>query len=99
LLKSNSKIYRSLLKYGYSNFSLNILEYCKPDSLIAKEQYYIDLLNPEYNICKVAGSSLGRKHSAETLLKFKNRKLSPQALINLKKAKSENAKSGKVSTL
>nr|QJQ35221.1 GIY-YIG endonuclease [Fusarium ramigenum]SNU76836.1 TPA: GIY-YIG endonuclease [Fusarium oxysporum f. sp. lycopersici]SNU77060.1 TPA: GIY-YIG endonuclease [Fusarium oxysporum f. sp. cucumerinum]SNU77837.1 TPA: GIY-YIG endonuclease [Fusarium oxysporum]SNU76885.1 TPA: GIY-YIG endonuclease [Fusarium oxysporum f. sp. lycopersici] len=92
LLSKNSKIYGSLLKYGYSNFSLDILEYCEqPDLLIEREQYYIDLLNPEYNICKVAGSRSGCKHSPETLLKLKNRKLSPQALINLKLAKTGKA--------
>ena len=34
------------------------------------------------------GSSLGFKHSPETLLKFKNRKLSPEALANLKESKA-----------
>jgi hypothetical protein len=34
-----------------------------------------------------AGSSLGFKYSTETLLKFKNRKLSSEALANLKIAK------------
>lgn len=32
-----------------------------------REQYYIDLINPEYNILKVAGSLFGYKHSPETL--------------------------------
>lgn len=31
-----------------------------------REQYYFDTLKPEYNILKVAGSSLGRKVSEET---------------------------------
>ena len=70
LLKGNSRIYNGLLKYGYSNFSLDILEYCEPDVLISKEQYYIDLLNPEYNILKVAGSRLGLKHSKATIEKM-----------------------------
>lgn len=43
-------IYRALLKYGYSNFSIEILEYCEPSLLIQREHYYIDLLKPEYNI-------------------------------------------------
>ena len=71
--KDNSLIYRALLKHGYSNFNLEILEYCSKTSLINREQYYLDLLKPEYNICKIAGSMLGFKHSAKTLLKFKNR--------------------------
>ena len=33
-----------------------ILEYCNKESLINKEQYYIDIFMPEYNICKKAGS-------------------------------------------
>jgi len=87
LLRNKSIISSSLLKYGYSNFTLDVLEYCEPDKLIIREQYYIDNLNPEYNILKIAGSRLGSKHSPETLLKYKNRKLSPEALANLKKSK------------
>jgi group I intron endonuclease len=34
--------------------------------VIQREQYYIDLLKPEYNILKVAGSSLGHKHTEES---------------------------------
>jgi group I intron endonuclease len=59
-------IYRALLNNGYSNFSLAIIEYCEPENCLEREQYYIDLLNPEYNILKIAGSSLGHKHSQET---------------------------------
>lgn len=70
----NMNINKSLLKYGYSNFSLEILEYCEENDCIQREQHYLDLLNPEYNILKNAGSSLGFKHSEETLLKLKNRK-------------------------
>jgi hypothetical protein len=73
IIKDNSLIYRALLKHGYSNFNLEILEYCNKKYLINREQYYLDLLKPEYNICKTAGSMLGFKHSAKTLLKFKNR--------------------------
>ena len=50
-------ICRALLKYGYSNFSLSIIEYCDANNCLAREQYYIDLLEPEYNILKHAGSS------------------------------------------
>lgn len=59
LNKGLSAIYSALLKYGYSNFSLNILEHCEPNVLITREQYYIDLLKPEYNILKIAGDKLG----------------------------------------
>lgn len=52
-------IYSSLLKNGHSNFKLEIIEYCELSVLIEREQYYIDLLNPEYNILKTAGSLMG----------------------------------------
>jgi group I intron endonuclease len=49
-VKGSIIIYRALLKYGHSNFSLDILEYCECSILIQREQYYIDLLKPKYNI-------------------------------------------------
>jgi group I intron endonuclease len=48
-VKGSIIIQRALLKYGYSNFSIHILEYCELSVLIAREQYYINLLKPEYN--------------------------------------------------
>ena len=75
----NSHIYRALLYYGHNYFDLEILEYCDKEFVIDREQYYIDLFKPEYNLLNKAGSSLGFKHSSETLLKFKDRKLSSQA--------------------
>jgi group I intron endonuclease len=64
----------AILKYGYSKFSIEILEYCFPEKCIKREQYYIDLLNPEYNILKKAGSSFGHKHGEETRVKMSNAK-------------------------
>lgn len=66
ITKGSSSIYNALLKYGHSKFSLEILEYCKPNLLIKREQHYIDLIKPEYNILKIAGSKLGSKHSEAT---------------------------------
>jgi hypothetical protein len=63
-------ITKALIKYGYYNFSLTILEYCDKSNLLIREQYYFDKLNPEYNILKIAGSSTNYKHSEETKLKM-----------------------------
>lgn len=71
--QQNMLIHKALLKYGYSNFSLEILEYCEPSDVIKREQYYIDKLNPEYNLHPTAGSPFGYKHTEATLAKFKNR--------------------------
>lgn len=65
-------INRALLKYGYSNFSLTVLEYCSITELTEREQYYIDKFNPKYNTLKIAGSSLGYRVSEETKLKISN---------------------------
>lgn len=54
-----SLISKALLKYGYAGFRLEILEYCPVSIVLAKEQFYLDKFNPEYNILKIAGSNLG----------------------------------------
>jgi group I intron endonuclease len=63
LEKKNMAIYKALLKYGYSNFSFEILKYCEPSECILYEQDYMDLYNPSYNISPTAGSRLGSQHS------------------------------------
>lgn len=56
---------RSVEKYGIENFQFEIIEECEKDILLEREQYYIDLINPKYNICKIAGSPLDTKQSEE----------------------------------
>jgi group I intron endonuclease len=77
--KKTMYIYNALLHHGYSAFSLNILEYIDISNLskeeagkliLEREQYYLDTLQPEYNILKIAGNSLGYKHSKEALAKI-----------------------------
>lgn len=75
-LKDNMIIYKALLAHGFDNFKLDILEYCNPSELIEREQHYIDLLKPEYNILKIAGSCLGVKRSIETIVKIREGALS-----------------------
>lgn len=89
LYESNTAISKALNKYGYSNFSLHILEYCNKNEALNREQYQIDLLNPEYNILKKAGSSLGYKHNTKTLDAFKNRTVSQETRNNLSLAASK----------
>jgi group I intron endonuclease len=72
--RGRSIICYALIKYGFSNFNLEILEYCSKEELIEKEQYYLDLLNPEYNIFKYAYSSLGYKHTLEAIQKISQAK-------------------------
>ncbi len=68
--KGSFIISRALIKYGYYNFSVTILEYCDKYDLIIREQYYFNKLNPQYNILKISGSSRDFKHSEETKTKI-----------------------------
>jgi len=92
LLTCNSRIYKVLLEQNYSNFYLEILEYCDKKSLIEREQYYLDLLKPEYNILKIAGSLLGFKHSNATLVKFKSRVHKPGYLTFITNSESNTVR-------
>jgi Fic family protein len=56
----------ALAKYGYSQFSVEIIEYCDVPDLLKREQYYLDLIKPDYNILKIAGSLVGFKHTEKT---------------------------------
>lgn len=44
----------------YKEVTFKILEFCDKEDCIKREQYWIDLLNPDTNILRVAGSALGR---------------------------------------
>ena len=57
-------------KYGLSVLKFSILEFCIAKHLIKKEQYWYDLLQPEFNLCSVMGSRLGMNHTKETKRKL-----------------------------
>ena len=89
----NKKLQNHINKYGIDDLEFNIVENCNKEELIRREQIFINKLNPYFNICKIAGSSLGIKRSIETCNKISEkamghhrnvgRKLSPQAIENL----------------
>jgi group I intron endonuclease len=90
---NNSRINRALLKYGYENFNLEILEYCNKENVISREQYYLDLLKPEYNILQIAGSSLGFKHSSYSKLIMSDLKIGERNSMFNKKHTKETRES------
>lgn len=67
----NIKLQRHFNKYGESDLQFSIIEPCLPQFLVAREQYYIDKFKPFFNICQIAGSSLGRIASDETKNKMR----------------------------
>lgn len=72
----SEKLQRAWNKYGSDVFVFAIVE-AVPDreNLIAREQYWIDSVKPDYNILKFAGSPLGNKHSEETRAKMSAQRL------------------------
>nr|AMX22293.1 GIY-YIG endonuclease [Cryphonectria parasitica] len=98
LLNDNSMpINVALLKYGYHNFSLTILEICEIGSLMSREKYFFDVYSPEYNILKTPGSpsrGSGWKHSEATIENMRNAayKRSPETLAKLSAAQSKSIK-------
>lgn len=55
---------------GKENFIFVVLLYCDNKDLLFYEQRAIDMYKPEYNICTLAGSCLGIKHSNEAKAKI-----------------------------
>ena len=77
----NHKLQHAWNKYGENTFVFEVLLYCDPEDCLTYEQIALDTIlfascNDErfrklgYNICKIAGSPLGRKHSEETKRKI-----------------------------
>lgn len=92
---NNMPINCALLKYGYQNFTLTILEYCDKDNLMIKEKYYFEVYEPEYNILKTPGSrGSGWTHSEATIenMRIYASQISSETLPNLSKAQAKNIK-------
>ena len=52
-------------KYGIKDFEFYILEECSKETLLIREQFYMDMYNPYFNIRKIAKSNFGMKFSEE----------------------------------
>jgi len=73
--KTCPKFYNYVRMHGWNNFRLGILEYinifnlnlnnkCEiRKTILNREQYYLDKMNPSLNINKKAGSTLGYRHT------------------------------------
>jgi group I intron endonuclease len=68
---TNRLILRALVKYGLRNYYFIVLETCHGTDTLQREQYWLDLLEPEYNLSPTAGSTLGVPLSKETKAKLR----------------------------
>jgi len=96
LVKIRMLINFSLLKYKRENFFLEILEYCSTKDVLNREQFYFDLLKPEYNNLKIAGSSFGYTHTEASLLKISKRTISDATLIKMRARVQTNETKDKI---
>lgn len=61
------------IKHGEAAFDFRVIHECAPHLLIAEEQAEFDRKRPEYNVCPIAGSTLGKRHTAEAKAKIGDR--------------------------
>ncbi len=86
-------ITKALKKYGMANFKLFIIEDTNTDNLIEGEQYWIDILKPEYNTNPIASNTIGYIHTLDTRLKIKEKAL-PRKVTEETKEKMRLARLG-----
>ena len=79
LKRPDNYISRALVLHIHSAFSLTIIEFIMIKNwslketrklILSREQFYIDSLEPNNNILKVAGSLLGYRHTEDSFTKF-----------------------------
>lgn len=69
----NRKLQAAWDRYGEEDFFVEVLEICDPNSLLCREQHYLDILKSwesGYNVRRVANSNLGLIHTQETRRKM-----------------------------
>jgi len=80
----SSTIARMIRNFGWNNFSFTILEHCDINKLREREQFYINLYKPQYNIRTLTHKSDSRDSSS-------NRRKDPST----KKSNKVTSKEGK----
>src|SRR5260221_7409402 len=71
---------------------VEILQYCEPSDAVSREQYFLDLFKPKYNILTTAGSFLGYKHLEKTLIKMRERSCSEGTRAKMSHSRSDKIK-------
>jgi group I intron endonuclease len=94
LKQGKSYICSAILKDGLENFSIKIIEYCEVSELLAREKYYINFLESEYNIIKdpTVPPMLNRSHSEESKQKISDSKKGKNHTLKTREKISEALK-------
>lgn len=83
------KLQNAWNKYGEANFIFEIIEIATENSLLSREQFWLDYYPINYNILSIAGSPLGRKHTEETKQKISQKRRGIPNTIEQRKLLSE----------
>lgn len=68
----NCHLQRAFNKYHKIRFV--VLEICQERSkVLQREQYYLDVLSPDLNICRIAGNTLGVHRTEQQIKNIKNK--------------------------
>jgi group I intron endonuclease len=104
----NRHLQNAWIRYGEEAFEWVVLENCGSMDCIIREQYWIDITKSAnkkygYNICKLARSCLGVKHSNETKKRISSARKGNKNWLGRKhsdqsKSKMSTSKKGKVLT-
>lgn len=70
----NSKLQRAWNKYGKDQFKFEFLEEVEKELLLEREQYWIDLLDPFYNLSRTVGGHNRKATTEETKKKISDSK-------------------------
>jgi len=88
----NKHLQRSYNKYGKKSLVFSLVEECSKEQLIKREQFFIDVLQPAFNMQPKAGSCLGVKRSEEFKRKMRKHQLRISADPVERKLRSLRAK-------
>lgn len=78
-------------KYGEDSFIYNILEFCSENIRFEREQYYIDVINPEYNLTNYVIANTDHEVSDECKKKISETLKKKYASGEIKVYKQEHA--------
>jgi group I intron endonuclease len=100
LLKGNHHckyLQRAFEKHGAAAFIAEVLEQCLQDNLTEREQYWMDYYRDRgiYNVAPAAGSTIGYKHTPETLARLSAAWLTRQPMSDATRAKKSASMMGK----
>ena len=84
------KMQNSWNKYGADQFEIEVLQDVKEERLIHIEQIWIDVIKPNFNICKIAGRRVGYVESEETRRRkseaLRGKKRTPEQIENIRRS-------------